>query len=66
VSSPVLHVIGPLLGRVARLVDDILPMPADQRAARDRVPLGDDEVSRRQRLRIKLHMLEKRTRGGFR
>jgi hypothetical protein len=48
------------------LVDDALPMPPDQRSRRDAVPLGSDEVSRRQRLRLKLHLLEKRGKGGYR
>lgn len=55
-----------LLHKLVRLVDDVVPMPADQREARDWQPIGDDEVARRRRLRLKLHMLEKRGKGGSR
>jgi len=52
--------------KLVRLVDDVLPMPADQREARDWQPIGDDDVARRRRLRLKLHMLERRGKGGYR
>lgn len=55
-----------LLDRIVALIDDVLPMPPDQREARDRRPTGDDEVARRRRLRLRLHMLEKRGKGGYR
>ncbi len=47
-------------------VDDALPMPNDQREERDSVPTSGEEMSRRRRLRLKIRMLEKGGRGGFR
>jgi hypothetical protein len=52
--------------RFARVVDDALPMPPDQREARDWFPESDTERSKRRLLRLKLHMLEKRGKGGYR
>jgi hypothetical protein len=51
---------------VARLVDDGLPMSPDDRAARDWDATSGEEQSRRRRLRLRLHMLEKRGKGGYR
>ena len=48
--------------RLIALLDDALPMPPDQRAARDD---GRDHSEYRKR-RLRLHMLEKRGKGGFR
>ena len=49
--------------RILALLDDALPMPPDQRAARD--DDGRDHSEYRKR-RLRLHMLEKRGKGGFR
>jgi hypothetical protein len=49
--------------RLLALLDDALPMPPDQRAARDED--GRDHSPYRKR-RLRLHMLEKRGKGGFR
>lgn len=55
------------LGRIiGRLVDAVMPMPPDQRAERDWTPMPDGEQSERRKLRLKLHMLEKRGKGGYR
>lgn len=48
------------------MMDDALPMPPGQRAARDWIPIGSEEQSRRRKLRLRLHMLEKRGKGGYR
>jgi hypothetical protein len=59
-----------LLSRVSRwltgTVDDALPMPPDDRAAREWTPESGEEVSRRRLLRLRLHLLEKRGKGGYR
>jgi hypothetical protein len=47
-------------------LDDTLPMPAKQRDERDWTPMGDGEASQRRLQRLRLHMLEKRGKGGFR
>ena len=49
--------------KLLALLDDALPMPPDQRAARD--DDGRDHSAYRKR-RLRLHMLEKRGKGGFR
>lgn len=49
--------------RIIAVIDDILPMPPEQREARD--DDGKDHSAAR-KLRLKLHMLEKRGKGGTR
>lgn len=49
-----------------RQVDDALPMPPDQREERDWVPESPRERAGRRLLRIRLQMLEKRGKGGYR
>ncbi|MEO7869207.1 MAG: hypothetical protein ABIS42_01215 [Candidatus Limnocylindria bacterium] len=48
------------------LIDDALPMPPSQREQRDWVPESGEEVARRRSLRLKLHLLSKRGKGGYR
>jgi hypothetical protein len=54
------------LRRIVALIDDALPMPGDQREQRDWTPMDSEEVARRRRLRLKLHMAGKRGKGGYR
>lgn len=54
------------LDRLLRFTDDALPVPPDQRAEREWTPESGDSQSRRRKLRLKLHMLEKRGKGGYR
>jgi hypothetical protein len=56
--------IGALWTRAIAFVDDALPMPPDQRQERDWTPESPQSVSDRRRLRLRLHMLEKRGKGG--
>ncbi len=49
--------------RLLAFLDDLLPMPPAERAARD--DDGKDHSAYR-KLRLKLHMLEKRGKGGYR
>ena len=52
--------------RLLAELDDALPMPPDQRAARDwSGETSGDEAGRRRR-RLGLHLFEKRGKGGFR
>jgi hypothetical protein len=51
---------------VVGAIDDSLPMPPDQRAKRDRSGESSDAESNRRTLRLRLHLLEKRGRGGYR
>ena len=55
-----------MLRRLMDLIDDALPMPPSQRQQRDRVPESGEEVARRRSLRLKLHLLSKRGKGGYR
>ena len=55
-----------VLRRLMDLIDDALPMPPSQRTERDWVPESSDEVARRRSLRLKLHLLSKRGKGGYR
>jgi len=48
------------------IIDDALPMPPDEREERDWTPISSDEQSDRRKDRLKLHMLEKRGKGGYR
>lgn len=47
-------------------VEDSLPMPPDQREERDWFSESDEERSKRRLLRLRLHLLEKRGKGGYR
>ena len=47
-------------------LDEAMPMPPGQRAERDWFEESGDERSRRRKLRLRLHMLEKRGKGGYR
>ncbi len=58
-----------LLRHLWSILDDALPMSPDDRAERDstREPGDSGEAeSARRRQRLKLHMLEKRGKGGYR
>jgi hypothetical protein len=55
----------PLLRRLLSWVDDALPMTPFDRARRDWTPDSEAEA-RRRRDRLKVHMLEKRGKGGYR
>ena len=55
-----------ILRSLGTLLDDVLPMPPDQREQRSWTPLSGNEVARRRRQRLDLHLLEKRGKGGFR
>ena len=60
---------GPLrraFARIIEFIDDSAPMPPDQREERDWTPRSNEEVAQRRRLRLKLHLLEKRGKGGYR
>lgn len=52
--------------RIVAFVDDALPMPTDQRQARDRGGEPGSAESEPRTLRLKLHMLGKRGKGGYR
>ena len=61
--------VGRLLRKLAALIGESLPVPADQAEARDSEELNEDglgDEEREQRTRLRLKMLEKETRGGFR
>lgn len=51
---------------VKSFLDDALPMPPGQRQERDWTPDAGEDQSRRRKLRLRLHMLEKRGKGGYR
>ena len=55
-----------ILRSLGTLLDDVLPMPPDQREQRSWTPLSGNEVARRGRQRLDLHLLEKRGKVGFR
>ena len=59
-------VVSRILRSVGALIDDALPMPPDQREQRSWTPLSGNEVARRRRQRLDLHLLEKRGKGGLR
>jgi hypothetical protein len=48
------------------LVDSALPLPPDQRDEREWMPGSDREQSAARRRRLKLRLLEKRGKGGYR
>jgi hypothetical protein len=52
--------------RVVGATDDSLPMPPDQRAKRDWTEASSETESSSRKLRLKLHLLEKRGKGGYR
>jgi hypothetical protein len=52
--------------RIGSLLDDALPMPSEQRDEREWTPISGDEQSDQRKRRLKLHMLEKRGKGGYR
>jgi hypothetical protein len=54
------------LRRLWSFLDDALPMSPGDRAERDWTPESGDVESARRKLRLKLHMLEKRGKGGYR
>lgn len=54
------------LAWVVALVDDSLPMSPDERDQRDWTPLSSDDLAHRRQLRLKLHLLGKRGKGGYR
>ena len=62
----VLRMLRALWSRIVAFVDDSLPMPPDQREARDWTPETDEAISARRRLRMKLDKFERRGRGDFR
>lgn len=51
---------------MANVLDDSLPMPPEQRDAREWTPEPDPVRSDRRKSRLRLHMLEKRGKGGYR
>jgi hypothetical protein len=64
--SSILRVVAGIRARLGSLIDDALPMPVDQRAERDRTgDTGEAEAARRQR-QLRMEMLEKRGKGGYR
>jgi hypothetical protein len=52
--------------RVLGLLDDALPVPPDQQEERDWTGESSEQVASRRRLRLRLHLLEKRGKGGYR
>jgi hypothetical protein len=54
------------LGWIVGFVDDSMPMPPEQRDEREWTPRSNEEISQRRLLRLKLHLLEKRGKGGYR
>jgi hypothetical protein len=48
------------------MLDDSLPMPPDQREARDDAELAEPERSERRRLRLRIRRYEKEGKGGYR
>ena len=61
-----MSILGSLWRSIRSVVDNALPLPPDQREDRDWTPTPDQEQSARRKLRLKLHMLEKRGKGGYR
>lgn len=54
-----------LLATLRRLIDEALPRSPEQ-PPDDLPPLPSNEETRRRRLRLRLHLLEKRGKGGYR
>ncbi|HEX6475154.1 MAG TPA: hypothetical protein VF114_08740 [Candidatus Limnocylindria bacterium] len=52
--------------QLLRIADDALPVPPDQQAERDWTAESSTREAGRRRLRLRLHLLEKRGRGGYR
>lgn len=64
--SSVFRVLAGIRTRIGSWIDDALPMPADQREARDWSAEPGEDVAARRKRRFRLRMLEKRGKGGFR
>jgi len=61
--------VGRVLRKLAAVIGESLPVPADQAEARESEERNEDGLSdeeREQRTRLRLKALEKETRGGFR
>jgi hypothetical protein len=54
------------LRRIGFFLDDALPMPPEQRNELEWTTISGDEQSDQRKRRLKLHMLEKRGKGGYR
>lgn len=52
--------------RVIAFIDDALPMPPGERDERDSAGEDREELSSRRRRRIRIRLLEKRGKGGYR
>jgi hypothetical protein len=52
--------------RITAAADDVLPMPADDRPEREWTGESSQAESAGRLRRFKLHMLEKRGKGGYR
>jgi len=60
------RLLGALWRALRSLVDSALPLPPDQRDEREWMPGSDREQSAARRRRLKLRLLEKRGKGGYR
>lgn len=58
--------IGRFWWAIRAFLDDALPMPPRQRKERDWTALSDGEESEQRQQRLRLRMLEKRGKGGYR
>ena len=52
--------------RLRTVADDLLPMSPGQREAREWTAESGEEQSARRKVRLRLHLLEKRGKGGYR
>jgi hypothetical protein len=59
-------ILGRLWRAIGSVLDSALPVPPEQRDAQTWTPGSGEEHSERRRRRLKLHMLEKRGKGGYR
>ena len=57
---------GRVMGWLGRIADDALPMPAEQRDQREWSGQSAQEQTELRKLRLKLHILENRGKGGYR
>lgn len=62
----IFRVLTGIRARIGSWIDDALPMPADQRQERDWTGEPGEEEAARRRRRLRIHMFEKRGKGGYR
>lgn len=64
--SSAIRILAAIRTRIGSWIDDALPMPAEQREARDWSGQTGDALAARRKRRFQLRMLEKRGKGGTR